>query len=293
MYTLTLVADLDDVVQAFRGTGQEGHSVAAVPVRDSGEAGFSISLAGADALTAWQVAVPVCDQLGLWPLIVGPVAPADIYRGFPAGADHWPEAILARAASLPSPLLDPAADGWIFPADTWPAAVEDALYCTRRRVGHAPPAAAVLDACPAGDFFAMERFLLDWEEARSPTTAHEPDVWLDPDLEGANLALLPTEHPWAVPAYVRWRPWWGDDALPRDAEGFVRTLQGWHARHGAAPWISDGSGMYLHVGRPVTDMSEAFSVAIEMMAFIKPEAGPRRQARALFRTHTWWLHDRP
>lgn len=285
---------LEDVIGAFEGSGLGGREIISVAVADTGEVGFELDIDGSDPLSAWQLARPVCDELGLWPFVPDyegqNVYSRHFYDEVRDGRDQRPTAIVARAEALPWPLEDPKLDATVWFARDWLSVIRLCRESTVRRLGDAPSEDELLASCPYADYFALERVVLEWEEARRPTMSQEPPGRFDEPLLdlGRKLVLLPTPRAWAVPAYFHF---WG--AGSRRNEALVRTLRSWHDRHGAVVWAATGVTLHLHVARPISDIYEAFAVAAEQLPFCKPDDELRERARALFGATFWELYDRP
>lgn len=161
---------LDDVIGTFEGTGLGGREIISVPVGDTGEVGLELDIDGIDPLSAWQLARPVCDELGLWPFVPDyegqNVYSRHFYEEVRDGRDQRPAAIVARAEALPWPLHDPELDATVWFARDWLSVIRLCRESTVRRLGDAPSEDELLASCPHADYFALERMVLEWEEAR-------------------------------------------------------------------------------------------------------------------------------
>ena len=117
--------------------------------------------------------------------------------------DQSPTAILSRAEAMAWPVDEGLSAATQYFARDWPSVIRLCREETVRRLGEAPSDDELLARCPQPDYVALERLLLSWEEARRPTTGQKPAGRFDePFVElGRRLVLLPTPHPWAVPAY--------------------------------------------------------------------------------------------
>jgi len=288
------VPDLADVVQALVGTALEGRDVTSVRVADTDEVGFELDVQGLDPLSAWRLARPMCADLGLWPFVSNDAGQNIYNRHFydevDDRRDQRPAAIVARAQAMAWPIDDGRVDATQQFARDWLSVIRLCREATVRRLGDAPSEDELLATCPEADYVALERVLLEWEEARRPTVGQEPPGCFDePLLElGPTLVVLPTAHPWALPAYFHY---WGAGA--GRSEALVRTMRSWYDRYGAAPWAATGVTVHLHVSRPITDIYDALTVAAEQMPFCKMDELLRERARALFDAAFWELYDRP
>ena len=286
--------DLLEVTQAFEGTDLEGREVTPLPVADTGEIGFELDFEGIDPLSAWRLARPVCEGLGLWPVVPDEAGPNVFGRWFydevRDGRDQAPAAIIARAEALPWPIDEGRGDATQEFARDWREVIRLCRGSTLRRHGEAPSEDELLRACPDPDYLALERHLLTWEEARRPTTTQEPPGRFDkPLLELDNrLVLVPTPHPWAVPAYVHY---WGAGSSRHEV--LVRMLRSWYERYEAVIWAATPVTIHLHVARPIADIFDALAVAAEQAPFCKMDDLLRDRARALLGAGFWELYDRP
>lgn len=137
------------IAQALRGTALEGREVRTRPVRDTDEVGFEVPNDDVDPLTAWRIARDACAELDVWPLVgcagpntyIGPAIPTTGYQS--------PQAILRRAEELswpqsmpPAPVPPDEVNEW------WPRVISGSVVETRRRLGDAPDAAALLKQFP-------------------------------------------------------------------------------------------------------------------------------------------------
>ncbi len=288
------MAELIELVDAFGATALRGREITAVPVADSGEIGFELDIEGVRPLRAWQLATPVCRELGVWPFVPDErgqnVYSRHFYDEVRDGRDQAPRAILARADTLAWPLKELRSDATEYFARDWPSVIRLCRDATLQRLGQAPSEQDLLDKFPDPDYLALEHHLLTWEEARRPTSAQEPPGAFDePMLElGDRLVLLPTPHPWAVPAYFHF---WG--AGSSRSEMLVRTLRSWYERYGAVPWAATSVTLHLHVSRRPTDVFDALAVASEQQPFCKMDDLLRERARSLIGATFWELYDRP
>ena len=77
------------------------------------------------------------------------------------------------------------------------------------------------------------------------------------------VASVPTDDPAEIPAYLRYGAW---NAYP-PADHHVAALKSWQDRYGARLVAMTSDMVVLKVDRPVTDRSEALSLAREMYSY--------------------------
>lgn len=92
-------------------------------------------------------------------------------------------------------------------------------------------------------------------------------VALDPISGGirdkVHILLLPAEHGWEVPAYLRWGNW---NACP-PAEYHVAALRDWHDRFGADLVEINGDTMNVRVRNPPKDRTQALALARDLYGY--------------------------
>jgi hypothetical protein len=291
------------IAQAFEGGPLAGRDVEPLTIPNSDEVAFAVGIDPGELRDAWRDARGRLDRLGRWPVAAtawdGDVDGDDLFdRHFFDGAS--PAAVLARAREL---TVD---DALARLRQTWPDEVFDERWeqdvdaeraRTIDRVGTAPPREELLALRP--DAFALERRLLEAEEAERPTTEAEAGDhldWFEPDGQPVVLTLVPTRRSAEAAAYLSF---FGADGLDGHA-ALVRMLERWEERHGAELVASWGTMLQLTVARPPTDVERAFELATEQVlvaydtiALPHPDVTVRAHARALLGRPEWFLHDRP
>jgi hypothetical protein len=288
-----------DIQRLFADSVLAGRVVRAVTVPGTDAFGYEIDIDGPEAIDAWTVARGAVASLGRWPIL-------SIHRGHSVysrseyfGDDVTPGAVVARARdlSLADALAAFRGDGPFRYADEdWHRLVSLALKETADRVGNAPTISAEeLDAIRP-DFVPLERRLLEWEEARSPTTTptHKNPDQGAPAVQGpCTLALLPTAASYEAPAYVSFF----GASRPMGHEALIAVLGSWQDRYGAELVANWGTMLQLRIARRPTDVYEAFELAIEH-ATVAPYTlatglSRRQYARELLNRDHWLLTEPP
>jgi len=297
-------SDYDAVVKALDAGLLAGRPVREVPT--GWDIAYAVDISPDEVRVAWQQARALVKRLGRWPIVTtswGPAAvgEADFSRFYFGEGDNAPQAVCSRARELsredalrwPSPL-----DAESYFAREWRAVVQSDLDATLRRVGATPALDQVLALDLSPDHVALERWLLEWEEARRPTTEPEDAGhlgWFEPDdMSACALLLLPTPASEEVPAYLSF---FGAEG-PGGHERLIAILRSWRGRFGAEMVASWGTMLQLDVTRPPQQLGEAFELAVEQYA-VAPStldlAGVsiRDHARTLMHRTQWFLHARP
>jgi hypothetical protein len=265
-------ADYAEVVKALDAALLAGRPVREVST--GSDVAYVVDIAPDELRVAWKQARALAERLARWPVATTSWGSAavgeDDFSRFPYGdGDNAPQAICARARELSRE--DALQRPMLFDAETyyareWEDVVRFQLDGTRRRVGAAPGLDEVLALDLSPHHVALERWLLEWEEARQPTNAAEDAghlEWFEPDdMSACALLLLPTSASEEVPAYLSF------------------------------------FGAGGPVTRPPQQLAEAFELAVEQFAVAPGTlhlAGVsiRGHARTLLHRTEWFLHDRP
>jgi hypothetical protein len=103
------------------------------------------------------------------------------------------------------------------------------------------------------------------------------------------IALIPTDDPAAIPAYLHWGDW---NACPSPAY-HVAALRAWRAQYGAELVGIDGDTMNLRVSRKPVTREEALDLARVQYAYcndiIDQGVGSYRALAAELMVHNWWF----
>ena len=103
------------------------------------------------------------------------------------------------------------------------------------------------------------------------------------------IALIPTDDPAAIPAYLHWGDW---NACPPPAY-HVAALRAWRAQYGAELVGIDGDTMNLRVSRKPVTREEALDLARVQYAYcndiIDQGVGSYRALAAELMAHNWWF----
>jgi hypothetical protein len=247
-----VVTDRDEVVDALKGGVLRGREVRELST-EWGEV-FAIDIAAAELREAWSEARTRLPETGRWPVAVtawnGRVEDEIFSRWLYGEGDNSPAAICERASALT--LEDALArphllNAELYYAVEWERVVELELEYTRRRLGFAPAEDEVLSLDLRPDHVALERWLLDWEEAREPTVAPAPGghlKWFEPD--NCALVLLPTAASEETPAYISFYGAEGEGGHER----LIALLRSWRERFAAEIVACWGTMLELRVTAP-------------------------------------------
>lgn len=290
--------DPDAVAVLLRNSTLAGRPVRSIPVPGGAEPALTIPCGPDEVLAAWQCARAVLEQTERWPVVGCDV---DLFNRFPydhgAGGDTSVRGILARADKIDAGEV--IAD--LARADDAGSAYDQLepfeLMCTRQLVGDAPSPDEVRHALGSQlTHSRLDRWLLDWEEARRPPRselgAHLE--WFEPSGMDVAVVLLPTVNGWHTPAYMSF---FGAEG-PGGAEKLVAVLRWWSQRYGAELVAHYGTMLEFVVTRPPETLEEAWRLAhehelIAPCTTLLPGVPLRQHARALVGRSTWFLHERP
>lgn len=215
---------------------------------------FVIEIASSELREAWRELRTHVSQLGRWPLATtswdhGSVDEETFARWLYGREDNSPQAVCARARAitLEDVMRRHRERSRSWDAENWERIVEVELNQTRRRFGASPTLEQALALDLRANRVALERWLLDWEEARQPTRV--PDAggylkWFEPD--NCSLLLLPTASSEEVLAYVSF---YGGEG-PGGHERWIALLRSWRERYGAEMVACWGTMLQLQVSAP-------------------------------------------
>jgi hypothetical protein len=290
--------DPDAVGVLLRDSILGGRPVRSIPVPGGAEQALTIACGPDEVLMAWQSARAVLEQTERWPVVGWGV---DLFNRFPfdhgTGGDTSVGGILDRADRM---------DAGEIIADL--ASADDADYAydelepyelmsTRRLVGDAPSSDEVRHALGSQlTHGRLDRWLLDWEEARGPHRSEPPThlEWFEPRGMDVAVVLLPTVNGWHTPAYMSF---FGAEG-PGGAEKLIAVLRSWSQRYGAELVAHYGTMLEFVVTRPPETVQEAWQLAREHELIapgttLLPGVPLREHARALVGRSTWFLQERP
>lgn len=197
----------------------------------SSEPLYLLKVPGAQALESWQKLHSLLEQTQHWPIIMGPVSNLESLQAL------WPS------------------------DETFPSPAE----CLKQAMGvnlaewqaeNSPEEYPEEDFDPDelgefAEFFSPENL-----QPVSEFSAHL-DILSRAPYPEVLLALVPTPHPWEVPAWIQSGGW---NACPHP-EVHVRLMENWYVRYGAELVALTHDVIELAVKRPVTDLAEARELA--------------------------------
>jgi hypothetical protein len=275
-----------------------------VPLPEDGGSTWVVDVPAGDILPIWTQARDALKQLGLYPVATttwdgSGWVEEDLFDRFPYGDDAAPDAVIRRSRALSVE----EALGRFMPSDEWAVenwdeVVAGHLELTERYYGDAPDVADIAHV-RRGDELALERRLLDFEEALRPTPEtgerNESFGWFDPRPHGpVGLALLPLAEPCHASAFLSFYGAEGDGRH----EALIRLLCSWQQDFGAQLVASWGTMLQLVASRPAATLDSAFELAaqharVAPCTTLLPGEGVRQLARHLWRGERWFLHERP
>jgi hypothetical protein len=275
-----------------------------VPLPEAGESTWVIDVPAGDIVPFWAEARDALRPLGLYPVATttwgeSDWVKADLFNRFYYGDNSAPDTVISRsrALSIEEALgRFPASDEWA--VENWEDVVAHHLDLTARYYGDAP-GAADLGAVRRGDALALERRLLNWEEALrlTPETGirSESFGWYDPrPHDPVGFALLPAEEPCHASAYLSF---YGAEGEGRH-EALIRLICSWQHDFGAQLVAGWGTMLQFTASAPPVTLDVAFDLAAQQVRVapcttLLPGEGVRHLARHLFRGERWFLHERP
>ena len=294
----------DEVADLLRGSVLDGRPVASISIPGEQEQALAVPCGAEEVLLAWRCVRRALERTQRWPVVVagwgGPLGP-DLFSRFPydhgAGGETSVKAIVARAENIQS---DDVFADWARVDDEWDASeyLESfELRHTKDFVGEAPSAEEVRLALGARPTHAeLDRWLLDWEEARGSSRVETDSYldWFEPTGIDVGVILLPTPHGWHALAFMSF---FGAEG-PGGAEKLIAVLRSWNDRYGAELVAHYGTMLELQVGRPPRNVDEAWQLAREQELVAQcttalPGIPLRHHARTLVGRSAWFLHERP
>jgi hypothetical protein len=292
--------DADQVTGRLARTSLAGAAMTEVPLLEAST--WVVDLPTGDLLPSWTQAREALADLGLYPVAIttwgeqGDWSAAQPFARFYYGDESTPNDVIAGARTLAvNDALGRFTTDSSWAVENWEDVVEGQLSLTRQYYDTAPDPSSVADMT-AGDEVALERRLLEWEEALRPTVSPDPNAsfgWFAPD-EPVGLALLPIAEPCHAAAYLSF---YGADG-PGGHEALTRLMCSWQARSGAQLVANWGTMLQFVASNPPATLDDAFQLAVEHSRVapcttLLPGEGIRHLARHLYRGERWFLHERP
>ena len=272
-----------------------GREVRAVEIAGSDAVGLEVSIDPGELPAAWREARALVADTGRWPLAVDYAGEGVYSRFYYRSEEENPNVVLelADAMTLEQALwgIDDSALKEYVTSD-WARIVGLELDETRGRVGDAPTEQDVDHAVPLPDEPALERYLLEWEESRCPTSQPEKPELHEPSYAYEacrTLAFLPTAHGADAPAYTSFV-----NAGHYGHERLVVALRHWQTVYAAEVVANSGTIIVLQIGRPPRLIDEAWQVVIELERLTDHwDSSRRERTRATLDNPVWTLISRP
>lgn len=202
---------------------------------------YWLKVPGQQALDDWQKLRALVEQTQYWPVILGPASNLDSLQDLWQAFDNEnsPAEILKQAVGLDL-------EQWLS-ENSFADEVEDEELEDEE-----------LDEFDEfAEFFSPENL-----QPVSEFSAHLDILSRQPYRE-VLLALVPTPHPWEVPAWLQTGGW---NACP-NPEVHVRLMENWFVRYGAELVALTHDVIELAVARPVTELEEAHALARVQYAY--------------------------
>ena len=315
--------DAQELSTVLEGGRLGGRPVYTIELARSGESVLTVPAQPAHLMAEWAAARAVLDETGRWPVaasgwsVVSEPPTLETFWLDPRGEKPIPPR-LCRAADA---LTGEAALAEIQAAQHHDGELlEDVLgwqlQATQRRCHAVPDAASIRSAFadgnghlthrPIGDRrpgrpseIDLERWLLEWEEQRTPTTAPEHadlDDWFQPANEETHLLFLPTSTGAESLAYLEFYA--EEGVAGATTERLIAVLASWQDRYGAELVAHWGTMLQFYVSRPPDTLDAAWQIAVEHDLIAPctnalPGETVRDSARSLWLRPTWFLHERP
>jgi hypothetical protein len=166
---------------------------------------------------------------------------------------------------------------------------------TQRLLGVAPEAADVHAAFHENPHdLQLERWLFEWEIAHGSATnpkliGQSSTALFSVEIGfGSYLCLLPTAAAWQVPGRIYYMG--AERRLPE----FCGAVRRWESQYDAKLALIGNVSAEFSVGRPPSDLDDAWQLALEHVVFGHSSSGPLRWlAASLLSARSWWLFERP
>jgi hypothetical protein len=175
------------------------------------------------------------------------------------------------------------------------------LGSTRARCGSAPEPAEILNQL-ASDVRdpELERWLLEWEEHRQPTTEPMHSWHLDWFFDTTGFPALMFYPTSSGSCSIAYAPFYGEQGgMPGlTTERLITILEFWRRTYGAELVANWRTMLQFVVAHPPTNLENAWKLAVQQDVIAQDtRTGPsitlRDHARALIDRSTWFLHCRP
>lgn len=295
---------VQSVERCLTETVLAGAELNEVPLPEGGGSTWVVDTPAGDIVPLWTEARDALKPLGLYPVATttwgeADWVKADLFDRFYYGDNSAPDTVISRSRTLTiEEALDcfPSSGEWAM--ENWEDVVTHHLGLTERHYGDAPGAADLGDA-RRGDELALERRLLNWEEALRPTPEtgirSESYGWYDPrPRDPVGLVLLPLAEPCHAAAYLSFYGAEGEG----QHEALIRLMCSWQQDFGAQLVASWGTMLQLVASKPPATLEAAFDLAAQHVRLAPcttqlPGEGVRDLARHLWRGERWFLHERP
>ena len=199
------------------------------PLFDSGAGQvYCLTTGGAEALGVWRALRTALSGHGRWPVLLGDVSDLDRFAKAYAHESRSPREILDASS-----------------------AIDPVVLLSRKR-----------------DVFGEEGFDEDepeWEVEAVPNTTFTipTDILTGRPLERVTIALVPTDAPWEVPAYLKFGGW--NECL--EPEEHVALMRRWNELYGAEVVGMTSAVVEMVVARPPSDLGRAKALAREQYVY--------------------------
>ncbi len=252
----------------LRGTRLAGREIRNVALDAWGRAGFAVDAVPGELLDDWRAGRALRDQTGRWPALSNSIPSGHPWEHSVHPELYVPDGVAtasdedAVAAGRDAVAAVQACRAQQWPPEPLEQRLEYLLSAWRwERVGATPDRNEVLPAlsadAPKRD---VERWFMDWEERRGPTTGHADGIYLRWFEDPAWLLFLPFGSGAETVAALSF---WGQELPGATPERLVAIVESWNRRYGAELVANWGTMLQFVVTRPPQTLEKAFELAIE------------------------------
>ena len=298
----------EDLERLLRGTVLQDRWVLDLDEAESGEAVLGVDVRSADeVLDAWRTVERLLPLTRRWPIIAGMVdvsaQPLFDLSTLPS-TDRSESARLALRVFAEHEKAKAHADDEIEGRTrTYRDFLTFHIGNTEHRCGEAPSEAEITGALPdSASEVALDRWLMNWEEQRQPTTGQEGGGHLGWFFASDGPQLILTLAP-SGPLTLAYTGFWGFEptteyGFGHSLAGLIAVLRYWEDRYGAKLVANWGTVLQFVVERPPESLDAAWDLArqqhlIAPDTFARAGLATRAHARALLDRRDWLLHSRP
>lgn len=301
-----------EISALFAGSLLAGRQVLELPILKTDERAFVLPIEPGEMEAAWRVARGQLPRSGRWPVAVlltgdgkdwaSKVRKSDLFSRFEYENEDnpgkiAPQAIIAAAAGVKLDVFLRRRARELAEEMELEEFIETECAATHERCGSAPSPeeldAARLDGKALKTVHDLDRWLLDWEQARGIRSEPDPGYQTWFQASPMALLLLPTGDGWNALAYMHWYA-----AETCGSKQLLALGRSWSERYGAELVAHFGTMLQCLATRPPQTLAEAWVLAREhdlvaSSTLSLPGVPVRDHARYLLKHERWFLHERP